>query len=74
MPDVDLGDFDGAAGGISRRHAAIYGVGGNVYIEDLRSRNQTIRNGARLLPGQRYLVADGDRLLLGVIELLVVLG
>jgi hypothetical protein len=74
IPDVDLSDFDGAAAGISRWHATIYVVGGNVFIEDLHSRNQTIRNGARLLPGQRYLLADGDRLLLGMIKLLVVLG
>jgi pSer/pThr/pTyr-binding forkhead associated (FHA) protein len=74
VPDLDLGDFDGAASGVSRRHAALHVVAGNVYIEDLHSRNQTIRNGAQLLPGQRYLLADGDRLSLGMIELLVVLG
>ncbi len=74
IPDVDLSDFDGAAAGVSRWHATIYVDGGNVFIEDLHSRNQVIRNGARLLPGQRYMLNDGDRLLFGMIELLVVLG
>lgn len=73
IPDVDLTDLDGAAAGVSRRHAVIYAMDGAYYIEDLRSHNETIHNRARLVPGQRYLLADGDRLVLGLIELQVAL-
>jgi hypothetical protein len=73
-PDVDLADWNGAAGGVSRRHALIHIIGATAYIEDLQSRNSTVRNGSRLLPGRRYPLVDGDRLRLGLIELFVVLG
>jgi pSer/pThr/pTyr-binding forkhead associated (FHA) protein len=73
-PDVDLADWNGAAGGVSRRHALVHVIGPTAYIEDLQSRNQTVRNGSRLLPGRRYPLAHGDRLRLGLIELFVVLG
>lgn len=70
-PDVDLTDMNGAASGVSRRHAAIYVVGNTAYIEDLGSRNETVRNEYRLAPHQRYQLADGDRIRLGTIALAV---
>lgn len=74
MPDVDLTDWNGAASGISRQHAAIHVSSEGVSIEDLESLNETIRNGYRLLPRQRYPLEDGDELRLGSISLLVVIS
>jgi pSer/pThr/pTyr-binding forkhead associated (FHA) protein len=73
-PDVDLADFNGAASGVSRQHAALHVASEGVFIEDLESLNETIRNGYRLLPRQRYPLADGDELRLGSITLLVVIS
>ncbi|MGZ3600026.1 MAG: FHA domain-containing protein [Ktedonobacterales bacterium] len=74
MPDVDLTDWNGAASGVSRQHAAIHITAEGVSIEDLESLNETIRNGYRLLPHQRYPLQDGDELRLGSIALLVVIS
>lgn len=73
-PDVDLTDWNGAASGVSRQHAAIHVSSEGVSIEDLESLNETIRNGYRLLPHQRYPLQDGDELRLGSISLLVVIS
>ncbi len=73
MPDVDLADFNGAACGVSRRHAQIHVTPDGVFIEDLESRNETIHNGYRLMSHQRYPLADGDELRLGTILLLVII-
>lgn len=74
LPDVDLADWNGAAGGVSRQHATIHVTDEGVLIEDLESLNETIRNGYRLLPRQRYPLEDGDELRLGSISLLVVIS
>src|SRR5579862_470713 len=65
LPEVDLTDWNGAAAGVSRTHASIYMTPIGVYVEDLESRNETIHNGYRLLPRQRYRLDDGDELRLG---------
>jgi hypothetical protein len=72
-PDVDLTDWNGAAYGVSRRHAMIHQTPDGFAIEDLHSLNETIRNGYRLMPGQQYPLADGDELRLGSITVLVVI-
>lgn len=74
IPDIDLTEWNGAACGVSRRHARIHVDESGVTIEDLESLNETIRNGFRLLPYQRYPLSDGDELRLGSISLLVVLS
>jgi len=48
--------------GISRKHARIVQQGGEVMIEDLRSSNGTIVNGA---PVANQLLKDGDKIRLG---------
>jgi len=73
-PDVDLADWNGAANGVSRRHAIIHVGPSGVFIEDTKSLNETIHNDYRLLPGQRYPLADGDNLRLGAITLLIVIS
>jgi hypothetical protein len=65
MPDVDLTNWYGAANGVSRVHASLYITPIGVFVEDLESRNETMRNEDRLLPRQRYALKDGDVLRLG---------
>jgi pSer/pThr/pTyr-binding forkhead associated (FHA) protein len=74
MPDIDLTEWNGAAYGVSRQHAMIHVTDDGVWIEDLESLNETIRNEFRLMPRQRYPLADGDELRLGSITLLVVIS
>lgn len=70
-PDVDLTDWNGAASGVSRKHAILHVEDGVVSIEDLGSRNETVRNNTRLLSGKRYQLSNGDVIQLGVISLSV---
>lgn len=72
-PEVDLEDWNGAASGVSREHAMIYVTPEGVFIEDLESINETIVNNCRLLPRQRYPLADGEQLRLGSVTLWVVM-
>ena len=65
MPDIDLTNWYGAAKGVSRVHASLYITSIGVFVEDLESRNETMRNEDRLLPRQRYALKDGDVLRLG---------
>ncbi len=74
VPDVDLDEWHGAAYGVSRRHATIHVTAEGVSVEDRESLNETVRNGYRLLPHQRYPLADSDELRLGSITLLVVIS
>ena len=70
-PDVDLTDWNGAASGVSRRHAVLHVENGIVCIEDLGSRNETVRNNTRLLSGKLYPLSNADIIQLGVISLSV---
>jgi hypothetical protein len=70
-PDVDLTDWNGAASGVSRKHAILHVDDGVVCIEDLGSRNETVRNNTRLLSGKLYPLSNGDTIQLGVISLAV---
>jgi two-component system cell cycle response regulator len=52
----------------SRRHASIRIDGGDAFIEDLRSRNGTFVNGARI--EGRHLLSDGDKIQIGATTIL----
>lgn len=65
FPDVDL-DVDDPEANVSRRHARLRLENGQYLIEDLGSTNGTfINRGARLIPGRRYLIQDGDEVIVG---------
>lgn len=65
FPDIDLDAHDPEAT-VSRRHARLSLENGQYVIEDLGSTNGTfINRGRRLTPGLRYLIQDGDELILG---------
>ncbi len=49
---------------ISRRHACIQYVGGNFFLTDLHSVNHTFLNGQQLMPNEKYVLNDGDEIVL----------
>lgn len=74
FPDVDLDDDDPEAT-VSRRHAYLVYQDGQYLIEDLGSTNGTfINRGHRLIPGRRYVVQDGDEIIVGKTFLKLVIG
>lgn len=51
--------------GVSRQHARFVYAGGQLWVEDLDSRNGTLRDGKRLPAQQSAMVYPGDELLIG---------
>ncbi len=70
-PDVDLGPYGGLDLGISRRHFRLARQGDQLYLEDLGSVNGTVVNGQRIPPHTLQPLRNGDRLLLGKMELTI---
>ena len=65
FPDVDL-DQDDPEAKVSRRHARIQCLNNQFTIEDLGSTNGTFVNrGARLLPGNKHPLKNGDEIIVG---------
>jgi transcriptional regulator of acetoin/glycerol metabolism len=52
-------------GRVSSQHAAFVRAGGNLFIEDLGSRNGTFVDGVRIPPKERVSLEDGARIRLG---------
>jgi pSer/pThr/pTyr-binding forkhead associated (FHA) protein len=71
-PLVDLGELDGYAMGVSRRHAMIRPVERGYEVIDLFSTNGTWLDDQRLIPNKPYPLAPGAQLRLGQERLLVV--
>jgi len=65
FPDVDLNPYQGDEKGVSRRQARLWLQGEQVFLEDLNSTNFTYINRQKLLPGQRYLLNNGDEVQFG---------
>jgi pSer/pThr/pTyr-binding forkhead associated (FHA) protein len=65
FPEIDLIDDLAMECGVSREHAAIFGRGDDVMIEDLGSTNGTLLNGNRLDPYIPEVLNHGDQLQLG---------
>lgn len=68
-PDIDLGPYDGAKAGVSRRHARLLRETGKWYLEDLDSTNGTFLNGVKIAPHQKTAIHKGDVIRFGQIEL-----
>ncbi len=62
---VDLQPYGGYQQGVSRYHAMVTTVRGEVVLRDLTSVNGTFLNGYKLSPVKRYTVADGDMITFG---------
>jgi len=56
---------------VSSRHAQIVKMGDQLLLEDLRSANGTFVRGQRLPPGQRVPVANGEKVFIGPMPLLI---
>lgn len=56
---------------VSSRHAQIVRQGEQMFIEDLRSANGTFVRGARIKPGQRIQIQNGEKVQIGPMPLLV---
>jgi len=56
---------------VSSRHAQIVRQGEALFIEDLRSANGTFVRGARIKPGQRVPIQNGEKVQIGPMPLLV---
>jgi pSer/pThr/pTyr-binding forkhead associated (FHA) protein len=68
FPDIDLTDYGGDEGGVSRMHARITQQGGQFYIEDLDSTNYTFVNQQRLQPRQPHPLQDEDEVRFGRVK------
>lgn len=65
---VDLAEFNAVHHGVSRRHCRFERVEDQLAVTDLGSTNGTYLNDRRLLPSEDYVVAHGDRLILGTLH------
>jgi pSer/pThr/pTyr-binding forkhead associated (FHA) protein len=63
--DINLSPYNARERGVSRRHAKIYRMSGELYIEDLESSNGTMVNGEVAPPNVPIKIRDGDEILLG---------
>lgn len=68
---LDLTDLNALAHGVSRRHCALQRRGDHLVVSDLGSINGTFLNDQKLMPFVEYVVAHGDRLILGTLHLAV---
>lgn len=65
FPDLDLTDFGGADGGVSRKHAVIHRSGAGCTIEDMGSTNGTYINKKRIQPHSPQAIKPGDEVRFG---------
>jgi pSer/pThr/pTyr-binding forkhead associated (FHA) protein len=71
FPDLDLTDFGGADGGVSRKHAVIHRSGGVITIEDMGSTNGTYVNKKKIQPHAPQAIKPGDEVRFGKLSLTV---
>ncbi|MBL8117887.1 MAG: FHA domain-containing protein [Anaerolineae bacterium] len=71
QPDVDLTRYGGHERGVSRAHARLHVLEGEVYVTDLYSANGTFIGGERLEPEKPRLLKNGEELTLGTLPIRV---
>ncbi len=71
FPDLDLTDFGGADGGVSRKHAVIRRSGLDCTIEDMGSTNGTYINRKRIQPHAPQAIKPGDEVRFGKLAFLL---
>lgn len=67
FPDLDLTEFGGADGGVSRKHAVIHRTDTGCTIEDMGSTNGTYVNKKRVQPHAPQEIKPGDEVRFGKI-------
>jgi hypothetical protein len=70
---VDLTPYGGAEHGVSRNHAALSYMEGQIYVEDLGSTSGTRLNGLALEPSRKYHLRHNDELEFGSVRATVLL-
>jgi pSer/pThr/pTyr-binding forkhead associated (FHA) protein len=65
FPDLDLTNFGGADGGVSRKHAVIRRSDSGCTIEDMGSTNGTYINKKRIQPHSPQAIKPGDEVRFG---------
>ncbi len=73
LPDVDLSPFDAFTLGVSRLHAALRIINGEVVLTDLGSSNGTRVNGQKIVPHVDYPLNHGDIITLGKLKIQVLI-
>jgi pSer/pThr/pTyr-binding forkhead associated (FHA) protein len=73
LPDVDLSPFDAFTLGVSRLHAALRIINGEVVVTDLGSSNGTRVNGQKIVPHVDYPINHGDIIALGKLKVQVLI-
>ena len=66
---ISLAEFNALHHGVSRRHCRFERADDQLLVVDLGSTNGTYLNDRRLLSSEDYVVAHGDRLILGTLHL-----
>lgn len=74
LPDIDLSPFDAFTLGVSRLHAALKIVNGEVVVTDLGSSNGTRINGQKIVPHVDYPLNHGDVIALGKLKIQVLIN
>lgn len=74
MPDVDLTPYNAFDHGVSRLHAVVRLVNGQVTVMDLGSANGTYLNGVRLVANVESQLRNGDILALGKFKIQIILN
>jgi pSer/pThr/pTyr-binding forkhead associated (FHA) protein len=74
LPDVDLSPFDAFTLGVSRLHAALRIINGEVVVTDLGSSNGTRVNGQKIVPHVDYPINHGDIIALGKLKIQVIIA
>lgn len=74
MPDIDLSPYQAYAAGVSRLHAVIKRVSGNVIFMDLGSANGTYVNGKRLSSNTEQRLNHGDIVALGKLKMQILVN
>ena len=69
---IDLAQLDADKRGVSRQHCQLERRGDYLFVTDLNSTNGTYLNGTRLVAYAPHRLADGDRLILGMLHCMVV--
>ena len=73
LPDVDLSPFDAFTLGVSRLHAALRIINGEVVVTDLGSSNGTRVNGQKIVPHVDYPINHGDVIALGKLKIQILI-
>jgi hypothetical protein len=72
--DLDLTDYDAGSLGVSRRHAIMQILAGNLYIVDSGSTNGTYINGKKIPSGEPRQIEDDDIVSLGGFHFKVIIA